>query len=172
MLPLILFFYAMSICSGLEFFNNWGKLIALALFILAAFTDWLDGTIARKYNMVTNTGKLLDPVADKMLVMLGFILILADPTWTQTFGEFDNFIFPYWFATLAVFVMLGRDVIMNSLRFIAATTIQFKIFAFTSVFILSVATILSIWSCINYITNYAHSVRAKEKENQNVDSTN
>ena len=47
----------------------YAPLIAVGVFIVAAFTDFLDGHIARKYNMVTDLGKLLDPIADKLLIL-------------------------------------------------------------------------------------------------------
>ena len=46
---------------------------ALALFVIAGLTDTLDGMIARKYNMVTNFGKLMDPLADKLMVMAALV---------------------------------------------------------------------------------------------------
>jgi len=114
LLPFILFFYVMAVSSGVGFFVDWGKLIALILFVVAAGTDWLDGYIARKYNMVTNTGKLLDPVADKMLTLIGFLLVMADPALMAFAGYW------YWVAVVFVVIALGRETITNSLRFIAA----------------------------------------------------
>ena len=58
--------------------------VALAIFIVASFTDMLDGKIARKYNLVTDFGKFADPLADKMLVtaaMLWFVEIGQMPAW-------------------------------------------------------------------------------------------
>ena len=62
----------------------WGTIVAIVLFILAAFTDFLDGYIARKYNMVTDLGKLLDPIADKVLITAVLFLICA---FNQTSSE-------------------------------------------------------------------------------------
>jgi len=73
LIPVMLFFY-------LADFVPYGKVIALAVFIIAAFTDFLDGKIARKHNLVTNLGKLLDPIADKLLVMSGLLLVVIDYT--------------------------------------------------------------------------------------------
>ncbi len=60
-------------------------ILALILFILASITDMFDGKIARKYNLITNFGKIMDPLADKVLVYAAFCLFVADgkiPAWT------------------------------------------------------------------------------------------
>lgn len=58
-------------------------MIAFVIFIAASFTDMLDGKIARKYNLVTNFGKIMDPLADKVLVYSAFCLLIPDyvPGW-------------------------------------------------------------------------------------------
>ncbi len=67
-----LFIIAMSIkVEGLD----WIKFIALGLYAVAAFTDFLDGKISRKKGLVTNFGKIMDPLADKLLVSAGFIML-------------------------------------------------------------------------------------------------
>ena len=100
--PLMMFFY-------LADFIPYGKLVATALFIFGAITDFLDGYIARKHNLVTDLGKFLDPIADKMLVTSSLILICCDGTIPTPYGA----------IVLALFV--GRDLIINMLRQIALT---------------------------------------------------
>lgn len=59
-------------------------LVAMVVFAVASFTDWLDGKIARDRGLVTNFGKFADPLADKMLVMTAFIMLVAEekaPAW-------------------------------------------------------------------------------------------
>ncbi len=68
---MIPFFAAAFLANGV---SDW---ISLAIFVLAAVTDWLDGAIARKKNIVTDFGKLMDPLADKLMVISAFICFTA-----------------------------------------------------------------------------------------------
>lgn len=79
-----------------------GHVTAFVLFIAASLTDWLDGMVARKYNMVTNFGRLFDPIADKVLVATAFI----------AFVELK--IFPAWM----VIIILAREFLVTGLRII------------------------------------------------------
>ena len=69
-IPFFIFFLMTDYVPG-------SKWIALALFILASVTDFVDGKIARKYNMVSNFGKFMDPLADKLLVCSALICLLS-----------------------------------------------------------------------------------------------
>lgn len=84
-------------------------LISAIIFVVAACTDFLDGYIARKYNMVTNLGKFLDPIADKVLVSTALIVMLTVPT-----------IAP-WYAGVAVAIILARELIVSGFRMVAAS---------------------------------------------------
>lgn len=79
-------------------------IIALVLFCLASVTDFLDGYIARKYNQVTDFGKFVDPLADKLLVTAALLIFI------------EKGIFPAWM----VFIVLAREFIITSLRNVAA----------------------------------------------------
>lgn len=86
--------------------------ISAAIFGIAAFTDFLDGKIARKYNLVTDLGKFLDPIADKVLVLTAFIIMLV--------GNGENAIFP-WYCSIGVAIILARELIVSGFRMIAAS---------------------------------------------------
>ena len=75
-------------------------LIAGVLFIIASLTDFLDGMIARKYGLITNTGKMLDAIADKVLVNSVLIILAAN--------GFINAIIPV--------VVVLRDIVVNAIR--------------------------------------------------------
>ena len=71
MIPVFLFFLLT------DYAGNCSKWIAVIVFILASLTDFLDGHIARKYNLVTNFGKFMDPLADKLLVSSAMIALVG-----------------------------------------------------------------------------------------------
>lgn len=80
------------------------KILALAVFTIASITDFLDGYIARKYNLITELGKLLDPIADKILVLTAFL----------AFVYFQ--IIPAWMLIIIIF----REVLITASRLILA----------------------------------------------------
>lgn len=111
MIPVfVLFFY-------LDVMNGWNYLVAAIVFVLAASTDALDGHIARSRGLVTNLGKFLDPIADKVLVSTALILLLTRG-WA-----FEVDFFAGWgliVAGICVAVILARELIVSGFRMIAA----------------------------------------------------
>lgn len=79
--------------------------MAAIFFAIAAFTDWLDGYLARRENVVTTLGKYLDPVADKLLVAVSLIMLIS-------LERVESWI---------VMLIVGRELAVTSLRFVAAT---------------------------------------------------
>lgn len=97
MIPFFIFFLLTDMVNG----SMW---IALALFCLASFTDFLDGQIARRYNLVTNFGKFMDPLADKLLVSSALIC----------FVEMNKL--PAWI----VVIIISREFVISGFRLIAS----------------------------------------------------
>lgn len=90
-------------------------LISAALFQLAASTDFLDGYIARKRGLVTNLGKFLDPIADKVLISTAMVLLLTRPVCFEAVGDWGVIV-----AGLLVALILARELIVSGFRMIAA----------------------------------------------------
>ncbi|MCU9593022.1 CDP-diacylglycerol--glycerol-3-phosphate 3-phosphatidyltransferase [Caldibacillus thermolactis] len=88
MIPLFVIFMVLDFPWGEVQFGDVtltvAQLLATLIFIIASTTDWIDGYYARKYNLVTNLGKFLDPLADKLLVSSAFIILVEyglAPSW-------------------------------------------------------------------------------------------
>ena len=86
--------------SGEHIAVSMTALLVLILFAIASFTDYLDGHIARKHNLITSFGKFIDPIADKLLVNTMFILFAVDGVVPAVF----------------VLIMIWRDMIVDGLR--------------------------------------------------------
>ncbi len=156
-------------------------IIAAAIFVLAACTDFVDGYIARKNNLVTNLGKFLDPIADKVLVFTAMVLLLS-----LRGSLFDKFTCGngLYIATAAcICVIMARELIISAFRQIAATrglvmaadklgkvktVLQDssifvlilsagvagavgKVFAVIGLVVFAGATLLTVWSGVSYI---------------------
>ncbi len=87
--------------------------ISAVVFLIAAFTDFLDGYIARKYKLVTNLGKFLDPIADKVLVSSALIIMLVTvPNGLPILPSY---------SAIAIAIILGRELVVSGFRMVAAS---------------------------------------------------
>ncbi len=156
----------------LSFPSPLNRALATLAFILASVTDYLDGYLARRYNVISAVGKLLDPMADKLLIMAALIMIVACPEASV----------PAWM----VVIILGREIMITSLRGVASaqgvvieaeelgkykTILQifaitglcmhytyFSIdFHFGGMYFLWASLVLSIWSGMDYFRKFWHA---------------
>lgn len=97
LVPFFVFFLLTDCLGGA---SRW---VALAIFIIASLTDMLDGKIARKYNLVTNFGKFMDPIADKLLVCSALICLVE-------MSRLEAWI---------VIIIIGREFVINGFRLVA-----------------------------------------------------
>ncbi|MBR1987449.1 MAG: CDP-diacylglycerol--glycerol-3-phosphate 3-phosphatidyltransferase [Clostridia bacterium] len=104
LIPFMMFFYLADFIP-----HGIGKIVALVIFIVAALTDMLDGKIARKHNLITNFGKFLDPIADKILTSAVLFMIIVDGTIPAPWG------------VIIVTIIISREFMVSALRLIAAS---------------------------------------------------
>jgi len=91
--------------SLVEWLGTWREVVAVVIFLVAAATDWLDGYLARTRGQVTTLGKLLDPIADKLLTSSAFISLV------------ELRLAPAWM----IVVIVGREFVVSGMRSIAAS---------------------------------------------------
>src|SRR5213596_1508832 len=96
-------YYGESIQEGSP--QDWMRFTAIAVFLLASLSDGLDGYVARRYNQRSSLGVILDPIADKGLLLSG-IITLSISNWSQVDPEYGRF--PTWFPVLVI----TRDVVI------------------------------------------------------------
>jgi CDP-diacylglycerol---glycerol-3-phosphate 3-phosphatidyltransferase len=102
--PLMLWFLVDRNNSLLIYFHySWLDYFAAFIFVVASITDFFDGFIARKYNQISTLGQILDPLADKMLMLAGFLGLLV-------LNRIDVFI---------IFLILSREFFITGLRILA-----------------------------------------------------
>ena len=173
-IPFILIFYL----SGIDIL----QLLAFITFILAALSDFLDGYLARKLNQTSVLGKILDPIADKLLVILVFMMFINSDLLNT-------------YTTIGILIITAREIIVMTMREITAhqgimidviklsklkTTLQFislillflvsitrnsniEVINLTNIFIYATA-IISLISLIIYIKTVHSSIIKKERK--------
>jgi len=129
-LAIVAMMIALFVMSVINSVNHWQTfelgntginlvfLIIFIFFLVASYTDHLDGHLARKNNQVTDLGKFLDPVADKLLINCIVIFLVAPSVFARYVPNAESVItFNIWCAILLV----ARDIVVDALRFIAAS---------------------------------------------------
>ena len=108
LIPFVIFFYVAS-------FIPYGRFVSAGLFMIACYTDFLDGHIARKRGLVTDQGKFFDTIADTVLIMTGMVLIISVPLRGAVAAAQ-----PIILTSICMIIMLAREFIISALRQIAA----------------------------------------------------
>lgn len=129
--PLMVLMFLLPIPKGI------GVFIALGIYVLACLTDFLDGYIARKYNLITDFGKFMDQIADKFITTTAMILVL--------FGKIS--VTANWLAVLMLLIVVLRDILISGIRMVAANNnvvIAADIFGKVKSFFLDLASMVLI----------------------------
>ena len=127
--PIVIALFLANIPNGIGYF------CALGVYVLACFTDFLDGLIARKYNLITDFGKFMDQIADKFLTTTAIILVLVGAK-TITLP---------WLPIVLVLIVVLRDILISGIRMVAANNdlvIPADIFGKVKSFFLDIASMV------------------------------
>lgn len=89
--------------------SHWRPLLAMGIFALAGFTDWLDGYLARRLGQTSKFGAFLDPVADKLIVVVSLVLLVADPAIQKAVIDIRLFV-------VVAIIIIGREIGVSALR--------------------------------------------------------
>ena len=95
---------------------KWAHMAATVIFMIAAFTDWLDGYLARYLQQSTRLGAFLDPVADKLMVSIALMLIVAEQTFKYVSVPDKILTVPTAIVTIPAMVIVAREIIVSALR--------------------------------------------------------
>lgn len=106
--PLLVVFYYLPV--------SWAHFAASLLFAIASITDWLDGYLARYLKQSTKLGEFLDPVADKLMVSIALILIVAEPTFKYVSVTSSVVSIPTVLITVPTAIIVAREIIVSALR--------------------------------------------------------
>jgi len=107
-IPLLVLFFYLPV--------SWGHLAATIIFTIASITDWLDGYLARYLKQTTKLGAFLDPVADKLMVSIALVLIVAEPTFQYVSVTSAVVSVPTIFITIPAAIIVAREIIVSALR--------------------------------------------------------
>ena len=116
LIPVMFIVYYIPWLSDHNIFRSvsYSFFICFIIFTVASFTDFFDGHIARKYNLVTTFGKFADPLADKMLVFSAMTILLTKQV--EVFGISDHRLVPVWVFS----IMLIRELMVSGIRMLAS----------------------------------------------------
>jgi CDP-diacylglycerol--glycerol-3-phosphate 3-phosphatidyltransferase len=95
---------------------SWGHPAAATIFALACVTDWLDGYLARSLKQATKFGAFLDPVADKLMVSIALVMIVAEAQFQFVSATAKMFALPAFMITIPAAIIVSREVVVSALR--------------------------------------------------------
>lgn len=107
-IPLLVVFFYLPV--------SWGHAVAMMIFVFASITDWLDGYLARYLKQTTKLGAFLDPVADKLMVSVALVLIVAEPTFQFVDVTSAVVSIPTFVITIPAAIIVAREMIVSALR--------------------------------------------------------
>jgi CDP-diacylglycerol--glycerol-3-phosphate 3-phosphatidyltransferase len=108
LIPLLVIFFYLPV--------PWAHVAAAILFAIASATDWLDGYLARYLKQTTKLGAFLDPVADKLMVSVALVLIVAEPTFQFVSTSSRIVSVPTAMITIPAAIIVARELIVSALR--------------------------------------------------------